>query len=218
MAGKDEYLSDLKQGKQHTMAELDIYIKDLVRKCQFKQQEQEQHKIDILYHATAHFEVKKFVHNAKPGELSYDRMIEMTKAHERTCHKYQQHKQAQSGTVSNYQNPLIQTNALAKSFQKKRPCSKCGRNHNHGDCPAHRQTCHSCGRKNHWTQMCRTKRSSSSGRTPSPQKPQNRQRWPSGSKQQRQGGGGGNGKTWCTVKKVPAPKREGVVTETTSIA
>ena len=192
---RDEYLSDLKQGKQQTTAELDIYIKDLVRRCQFKQQEQDQRKIDILYHATAHFEVRKFVHNTKQGELSYDKMIEVAKAHERTCHEYQQHKQAHSSTVSNYQNPLIQTNALAKSFQKNRPCGKCGRNHNHSDCPAHGQTCRSCGRKNYWTQFCRTRRSSSSGCTPSPHKQQNRQRRPSSSKQQRQGRGGGNGKT-----------------------
>ena len=33
---RDEYLSDYKQGKYQTTAELDIYIKDLIRRCQFK--------------------------------------------------------------------------------------------------------------------------------------------------------------------------------------
>ena len=148
-------------------------------------------KIDILYHATVHFEVRKFVYNAKPEELTYDRMIEVAKAHERTCHEYQQHKQADSAPVSGYRNPLIQTNALTKSFQKKRSCGKCRRIHNHGDCPAHRKVCHSCGRKNHWTQMCRTRRSSSSGCTPSPHRPQDRQRRPSCDKPFKQQGGGG---------------------------
>ena len=32
---RDEYLSDIKQSKHQTMAELDIYIKDLIRRCQF---------------------------------------------------------------------------------------------------------------------------------------------------------------------------------------
>ena len=190
---RDEYLSDIKQGKQQTTAELDIYIKDLVRRYQFKQQEQEACKIDILYHATAHFEVRKFVHNAKPAELTYDKMIEVAKAHGRTCHEYQQHKQAHAGPVSNYQNPLIQTNALTKSFQRKKVCSKCGSSHNHGECSAHGQTCHNCGRKNHWTQMCRSRRSSSSSCTPSPHKQQNRQRRPSGNKQRQGGGGKGSG-------------------------
>ena len=144
-----EYLRDIKQTPQQTMAELDIYIKDLIRRCQFKTEEVESRKVDLLYHATVHFEVRKFLHNAKPGELTYDEMIEVAKAQERTFHEYQQHKQAHAGLASCYHNPLIQTNVLAKSFQKNKPCDKCGRIHNHGDCPAQGQTCHSCGKKNH---------------------------------------------------------------------
>ena len=72
---RDEYLSDIKQDKNQTTAELDIYIKDLIRRCQFPPEDQESRKIDLLYHATAHFEVRKFVHNAKQKELKYDRMI-----------------------------------------------------------------------------------------------------------------------------------------------
>ena len=188
---REEYLSDIKQNKQQTTAELDIYIKDLVRRCQFNRGEVEARKIDIHYHATVHFEVRKFVHNAKPEELTYNKMIEVAKAHECTCHEYQQHKQAHSAPVSGYQNPLIQTNALAKSFQKKRPCGRCGRIHKQGDCPAHGKVCHSCGRKNHWTEMCQTRINSSTGCTPSPHRPQRR---PSGSKPfKQQGGGGGKG-------------------------
>ena len=188
---RDEYLGDIKQSKQQTTAELDLYIKDLVRRCQFKQGEMESRKIDLLYHATLHFEVRKFVHNAKSSELSYDRMIEVAKAHERTCQEYQMHKQAHSGGASNYTNPLLQTHALSKSFQKhppRRPCGKCGRSHGHGDCPAQGATCNSCGKKNHWSAVCRTRRHSSS-RTPSRERPQERQRRPS-DKHKKNGGGG----------------------------
>ena len=132
-------MSDIKQDKNQTTAELDIYIKDLIRRCQFPPEDQESHKIDLLYHATAHFEVRKFVHNAKQEELKYDRMIEVAKAHKRTCQEYQIHKQAHSmaNPSNSYSNPLIQTNALSKSFQKgppKKTCGKCGRSHSHGDC------------------------------------------------------------------------------------
>ena len=72
---RDENLSDIKQDKNQTTAELDIYIKDLIRRCQFPPEDQESRKIDLLYHATAHFEVRKFVHNAKHEELKYDHMI-----------------------------------------------------------------------------------------------------------------------------------------------
>ena len=206
---REEYLSDIKQNKQQTMAELDIYIKDLVRRCQFTRTEVEARKIDLLYHATVHFEVRKFVHNAKPEELTYDRMIEVAKAHERTCHEYQQHKQAHSAPVSSYQNPLIQTNAVRKSFQKTRSCGNCGQSHPQGQCLAHGQTCHSCGKKGHWTQMCRTRRNSSTGRTPSPHPP-SRQRRPLGGKPfKQQGGGEGKGSGKFFKKGTPNKHKKG---------
>ena len=34
----------------------------------------------------------------------------------------------------------------------------CRRSHNHGDCPVHGQLFHVCGKKNHWSQMCRSQR------------------------------------------------------------
>ena len=211
---RDVYLGDIKQTKQQTTAEYDLYIKDLVRRCQFKQEEQESCKIDLLYHATLHFEVRKYVHNAKASELSYDRMIEVAKAHERTYQEYQMHKQAHSGGASNYTNPLLQTSALSKSFQKhppRRPCGKCGRSHGHGDCPAQGTTCNSCGKKNHWSTVCRSRRNSSTGRTPSCERPQQqRQRRTTSKYFKKPKGGTGNhqsyGKKTGTPKKPLKPK------------
>ena len=190
------------------MAELDIYIKDLIRRCQFSQEEQESHKIDLLYHATAHFEIRKFVHNAKQEELKYDCMIEVAKTHKRTCQEYQIHKQAHSmAPPSNDSNSLIQLSTLSKSFQKgppKKNCGKCGHSHSHGDCPAHGTTCSKCGHLNHWAQQCRSsgRRNSSTGRSPSPGRPQNRQRQFS-SKQPNKGRGHGGGKQRSTPNKKP---------------
>ena len=210
---RDEYLSDIKQDKNQTTAERDIYIKDLIRRCQFPPEDQESHKIDLLYHATAHFEVRKFVHNAKHEELKYDRMIKVAKAHERTCQEYQIHKQAHSmaNPSNSYANPLIQTNALLKSFQKGPPrktCGKCRRSHSHGDCPAYGTTCSKCGRPNHWAQQCRSsgRRNSSTGHSPSPGRPQNRQRRSSGNKPPNKGKGRGRG---GNVKQRSTPKRPG---------
>ena len=209
---RDEYLSDIKQDKNQNMAESDIYIKDLIRRCQFPPEDQESRKIDLLYHATAHFEVRKFVHNAKQEELKYDRMIEVAKAHKRTCQEYQIHKQAHSmaNPSNSYTNPLIQTNALSKSFQKgppKKTCGKCGRSHSHGDCPAYGITCSKCGQPNHWAQQCRSsgRRNSSTGRSPSPGRPQNRQRHFSGNKPNKGKGRGRGG----NVKQKSTPKRPG---------
>ena len=210
---RDEYLSDIKQDKNQTTAELDIYIKDLIRRCQFPPEDQESRKIDLLYHATAHFKVRKFVHNARQEELKYDCMIEVAKAHERTCQEYQIHKQAHStaNPSNSNTNPLIQTNALSKSFQKgpsRKTCGKCGRSHSHGDCPAYGTTCSKCGRPNHWAQQCRSsgRRNSSTSCSPSPGRPQNRQRCFSGNKPPNKGKGRGRG---GNVKQRSTPKRPG---------
>ena len=209
---RDEYLSDIKQDKNQTTAELDIYMKDLIRRCQFPHEDQESRKIDLLYHATAHFEVRKFVHNAKHEELKYDRMIKVAKAHERTCQEYQIRKQAHSmaNPSNSYSNPLIQTNALSKSYQKgppKKTCGKCRCSHSHSDCPAYGTTCSKCGRQNHWAQQCRSsgRRNSSTGRSPSPGRPQNRQRRFSGNKPNKGRGRGRGG----NVKQKSTPKRPG---------
>ena len=192
------------------MAELDIYIKDLIRRCQFTPEDQESLKIDLLYHATARFEVRKFVHNAKKEELKYDHMIEVAKAHERTCQEYQIHKQAHSmaNPSNSYSNPLIQTNALLKSLQKgppKKTCGKCGCSHNHSDCPAHGTTCGKCGHLNHWAQQCRSsgRRNSSTDHSPSPGRPHNRQRCSSGNKPNKGRGQGRGG----NIKQKSTPKR-----------
>ena len=139
-------------------------------------------------------------------------MIKVAKAHERTCQEYQIHKQAHSmaNPSNSYANPLIQTNALSKSFQKGPPrktCGKCGCSHSHGNCPAYRTTCSKCGRPNHWAQQCRSsgRRTSSTGHSPSPGRPQNRQRHPSGNKPPKGKGRGRGG----NVKQRSTPKRPG---------
>ena len=139
-------------------------------------------------------------------------MIEVAKAHKRTCQEYQIHKQAHSmaNPSNSYSNPLIQTNALSKSFQKgppKKTCGKCGRSHSHGDCPAYGTTCSKCGRPNHWAQQCRSsgRRNSSTGRSPSLGRPQNRQRRFSGNKPNK-GRGRGRGEN---IKQRSTPKRPG---------
>ena len=121
-------------------------------------------------------------------------MIEVAKAHERTCQEYQIHKQAYSVAApsNSHFNPLMQTNALSKSFQKgppKKTCGKSGHSHSHSDCPAHGTTCSKCGCLNHWAQQCRSsgRRNSSTGCSPSPGRPQNRQtlQWQQAKQRQR---------------------------------
>ena len=61
----------------------------------------------------------RFVHNAKPEELTYDKMIEVAKAHERTCPEYQIHKQAHSMAPPVTTPILCFKQALCRSLSRK---------------------------------------------------------------------------------------------------
>ena len=107
----------------------------------------------------------------------------------------------------------MQTSAFLKSFQKsppKKTCGKCGCTHSHGECPSHGTTCSKCGHMNHWAQQCRSsgRGNISTGRSPSPGRPQNRQRWFSGKLPNKgRGHGGGGGKQRSTPNKKPGSGR-----------
>ena len=86
----------------------------------------------------------------------------------------------------------------------KKTYGKCGCSHSHRECPAHGTTCSKCGCMNHWAQQCRSsgRRNSSTGHSPSPGRPQNRQRRFSSNKPNKgRGHGGGGGKQKSTPKR-----------------
>ena len=137
-------------------------------------------------------------------------MIEVAKAHERTCQEYQIHKQAHSmAPPGNYSNPLIQTSTLSKSFQKgppKKTCGKCGCSHSDSDCPAHSTTCSKCSHLNHWAQQCRSsgRRNISTGHSPSREDHRIDRRFSSKQSNKSRVCGGGSSKHKSTPNKKPS--------------
>ena len=62
----DEMYSDIKQGEHETTDQLDQHIKDLVERCQYStENEKTVCQTELLFHATKHFEVKKWVRSKK---------------------------------------------------------------------------------------------------------------------------------------------------------
>ena len=112
---------------------------------------------------------------------------------------------------SNYSNPLIQTNALSKSFQKgplKKTLWQVQDAHTAMEtAQLMGATCSKCGCLNHWAQQCRSsgRRNSSTGHSPSLGRPQNRQRCFSSNKPNKGRGHGGGGDS----KQKSTPKRPG---------
>ena len=72
---RDAYLADFRQDESETMADLDLCIKQTVRGCQWKKESKEERMIDLLYHATIYYEIRKFVQESEPAALVYEMVI-----------------------------------------------------------------------------------------------------------------------------------------------
>ena len=145
---RDAYLADFRKDKSETTADLDLRIKQTVRGCQWKKETEEERMIDLLYHATIYYEIRKFVQESDPAALTYEMVIEKAKADERNVLEYKDHQASHGGANSapSYNNPLLSAHALSK----RRPsghgnngqrCGKCGKSHERGNCPAYGKTC-----------------------------------------------------------------------------
>ena len=113
---RDAYLADFRQDESETTADLDLRIKQTVRGCQWQKESEEERMIDLLYHATIYYEIRKFVQESDPTALTYEMVIEKAKAHERNILEYKDHQASHRGANSapSYNNPLLSAHALSK--------------------------------------------------------------------------------------------------------
>ena len=134
---RDAYLADFRQDESETTADLDLCIKQTVKGCQWKKEEERM--IDLLYHATIYYEIRKFVQETEPATLTYEMVIEKAKAHEYNVLDYKDHQASHGGANSapSYNNPLLSAHALSK----RQPSGHgnngqhCGKSHERGNCP-----------------------------------------------------------------------------------
>ena len=141
---RDAYLADFRQDESETTADLDLRIKQTVRGCQWKKETHEERMINLLYHATIYYEIRKFVQESEPAALTYEMVIEKAKAHERNVLEYKDHQASHGGANSapSYNNPLLAAHALSKRRPSGRGnngqhCGKCDKSHERGNCPAY---------------------------------------------------------------------------------
>ena len=196
---RDAYLADFRQDKSETTADLDLCIKQTVRGCQWKKETEEERMIDLLYHATIYYEIRKFVQESEPAALTYELVIEKAKAHECNVIEYKDHQASHGGanSVPSYNNPLLSAHALSK----RRPsghgnngqrCGKCGKSHERGNCPMYGKTCNKCKGINHFKAVCRSKVTAKMAQSPHQSKKSHPQRHGSTGSYNGQGKGGGN--------------------------
>ena len=133
---RDAYLAGFRQEESETTADLDLRIKQTVRGCQWKKETEEEQMIDLLYHATIYYEIRKFVQESEPAALTYELVIEKAKAHECNVLEYKDHQASHGGANSapTYNNPLLSAHALSKRWPSGRSnngqrCGKYGKSH-----------------------------------------------------------------------------------------
>ena len=102
---RDAYLADVRQEASETTADLDLHIKQVVKGCQWLKETEEQHMINLLYHATIYYKIRKYIEEADPNSLKYDAIVEKAKAHERNCLEY---KRPSSLTLRSEQCTFVQ--------------------------------------------------------------------------------------------------------------
>ena len=196
---RDAYLADFRQDKSETTADLDLHIKQTVRGCQWKKETEEERMIDLLYHATIYYEIRKFVQESDPTALTYEMVIEKAKAHERNVLEYKDHQASHGGanSVPSYNNPLLSAHALSKRWpsghgNNGQRCGKCGKSHEQGNCPMYGKTCDRCKGINHFKAVCRSKVTAKTAQSPHRSKKSQPHRHGSTGSYTGQGKGGGN--------------------------
>ena len=88
----DEMYNDIRQGEQETTNQLDQCIKILVERCGYtSENEKKQCRLELLFHATKHFEVKKWVRSqtALNETVTFDKLLQHAKQHKATVKDFQ---------------------------------------------------------------------------------------------------------------------------------
>ena len=155
--------------------------------------------IDLLYHATVYYEIRKFVQESEPAALTYEMVIEKAKAHEHNILEYKDHQASHGGANSapSYNNPVLTAHALTKRWPSGRGnnghcCGKCGKSHERGNCPAYGKTCNRCKGINHFKAVCHSKVTAKTVQSPHRSKKSQLQKHGSMGSYSGQGKGGGN--------------------------
>ena len=147
--------------------------------------------IDLLYHATVYYKIRKYIQESEPSTLKYEMVIEKAKAHERNCLKYKDHQASHRGDPS-YNNPLLSAHAINKCRPSGRnqshQCGKCGKSHEQGNCPTYGKTYNKCKGPNHFRAMCHSKVPDRTAQSPYKKKPQQQARRASTSSNGKGGG------------------------------
>ena len=172
------YLSSEKQGRGETVAALATRVKDLVSMCNWPDNQKEQRCIDLYYHLSEVFDVRRFVQietSREGGNFTWEKLVEEAKCQERVGKEYAKFRRENgAGGTPSYGDPALAADAVSRGYNKpqqrsqtpsggkegksQKQCDRCGRCNGctgeKGTCPAWGKECGICKGKNHYRAVC----------------------------------------------------------------
>ena len=172
------YLSSEKQGRGESAAALTIRVEDLVSMCKWLDDQKEQRCIDLHYHLSEVFDVRRFVQietSREGGNLMWEKLVEEAKHQERVGKEYAKFRRENGGSgTPSYRDPALTADVVSRGYNKpqqkswtpsggkggksQKQCDRCGRHNGctgeRGTCPAWGKECGICRGKNHYKAVC----------------------------------------------------------------
>ena len=172
------YLSSEKQGRGETAAALATRVEDLVNLCKWPDEQKEQRRIDLYYHLSEVFDVRRFIQietSREGGNLTWEKLVEEAKCQERVGKEYAKFRRENGGGgTPSYGDPALAADAVSRGYKpqprsrtpsggkggkSQKQCDRCGRHNGctgeKGTCPAWGKECGICRGKNHYKAVCR---------------------------------------------------------------
>ena len=173
------YLSSEKQGRGETAAALATRVEDLVSMCKWPDNQKEQRCIDLYYHLSEVFDVRRFVQietSREGGNLTWEKLVEEAKHQECVSKEYAKFRRENGGSgTPSYGDPALAADAVSRGYNKpqqrsrtpsggkggksQKQCDRCSRRNGctgeRGTCPAWGKECGICRGKNHYKAVCR---------------------------------------------------------------
>ena len=173
------YLSSEKQGRGESAAALATRVEDLVSMCKWPDNQKEERRIDLFYHLSEVFNMRRFVQietSREGGNLTWEKLVEEAKHQERVSKEYAKFRRDNGGGgTPSYGDPALATDAISRGYNKpqqrsqtpsggkggksQKQCDRCGICNGctgkKGTCPAWGRECGICKGKNHYKAVCR---------------------------------------------------------------
>ena len=172
------YLSSEKQGRGETAAALATRVEDLVSMHKWPDEEKEQRHIDLYYHLSEVFDMRRFIQietSREGGNLMWEKLVEEAKHQECVSKEYAKFRRENGGGgTPSYGDPALAADTISRGYNRpqlrsrtpsggkggksQKQCDRCGRCNGctgeKGTCPAWGKECGICRGKNHYKAVC----------------------------------------------------------------